>query len=452
MDAVIYTRVSRADDRGDGRSSGRSVQDQERECRQECERRGWKVREVYCDDGIGASRYSGERPQWRKLKSDLRRGEILVLWEASRAQRDLQEFVELRNQCAELKVLVSYSGRLLDCAEGEDRYYGGMDALNAERESEMIRMRVLRGKRAAAAEGRPPGKAAWGYRNTEELDSGGRKRPQWEPDPLEAPRVREAVERLLAGETQYSVLEWLRSTDGYAPSSPTTLRRALLNPALAGLRVHQGKVEGKATWEPIITRKQHNQLIGRSKRMTELYGFNSQPGPEPKHLLTGIAKCEVCKEGMRYRAKEGRKPYYSCQQGHVARLVEMLDKAVESALFRRLEDVDPSDYDSNGVDDEVIQAEIDELERQIAEWEAEAVAGRVSPSSFGNIEKGIRAQIEALEARRGGPTDLVFDATLWPDLTMTERRQIIRAHLEVIVPKLAKRVRALPGDVKITPL
>ena len=65
------------------------------------------------------------------------------------------------------------------------------------------------------------------------------------------------------------------------------LRRALLNPALAGLRVHQGEVVGKGIWQPIITQEQHRQLVARSKRMTALYGFNSQPGPEPKYLLPG---------------------------------------------------------------------------------------------------------------------------------------------------------------------
>jgi len=295
-------------------------------------------------------------------------------------------------------------------------------------------------------------KPPWGYTATRDTDAMGRLRPQWVPDPAEAPRVREAVERLLSGDTQYAVLEWLKTTDGYAPTTPTTLRRALLNPALAGLRQHRGEVAGKASWEPIITEEQHRQLVFRSERMTKLYGFNSQPGPEPKHLLTGIAKCGVCDDGLRYRAKAGRKPYYACHNGHVSRLVEMLDSAVISALFKRLQDVDPSQYESGGPDDDAIQAEIDKLEGDLAEWEAKAIASEVSPGAFGRIEQGLRERIDALEAKRTGPTDLVFDPTLWPELSVSERRQIIRAHLEVVVPKLGKRVRAVPGDVHIRPL
>lgn len=446
MDAVIYTRVSRDS------AGGRSVEDQERECRQVCEREGWPVRAVYCDNSIGASRYSGDRPQWRRLKGDLRKGDVLVVWEASRAQRDLQEWVELRSLCAELQVPLSYAGRVLDLTHGDDRFTGGLDALIAEHESERIRTRVLRGKRASAAEGRPMTKAPWGYRATRETDAQGRQRPQWELDPGEAPRVREAVERLLNGESQYAVLEWLTESDGYAPTTPTTLRRALLNPALAGLRQHQGEVVGPASWPGIITPKQHEQLKARDRRMRATFGFNSPPGPEPKYLLSGIAKCGVCGEGLRHRAKEGRKPYYTCRKGHVSRLVDMLDQAVESEIFNRLSAIDPSEYESDDADDSAVMAEIEELERQLVEWETEAIAGRVSPGVFGRAERDLTARIEALRGKIEAPSELELDPDQWPEMTMAERRQVVRALFDVVVPKLGKRVRALPGDVQITPI
>ncbi len=138
-------------------------------------------------------------------------------------------------------------------------------------------------------------------------------------------------------------------------------------------------------------------------------------------MLTGIAKCGVCDDGLRYRAKAGRKPYYACHNGHVSRLVEMLDSAVISALFKRLQDVDPSQYESGGPDDDAIQAEIDKLEGDLAEWEAKAIASEVSPGAFGRIEQGLRERIDALEAKRTGPTDLVFDPTLWPELSVSGR-------------------------------
>ncbi len=439
MDAVIYTRVSR-----DSKGEHVSVTSQERECRAVCERNGWTVRAVYCDNSIGASRFSADRPEWKRVKADLRRGEVLVVWESSRAQRDLEEFITLRNLCAEKDVRLSYQGRVLDLSEGDDRFTGGLDALLAERESEYIRKRVLRGKLDAARSGKPPSRPPWGYRR---VGVG-----QWELDPLEAPRVREAVERLLAGESQYSVLEWLKSTEGHAPTTPTTLRRALLNPALAGLRQHQGVVVGKASWPGIIAKEQHEQLKSRDRRMRTLYAFNSQPGPEPKYLLSGIAKCGVCGEGLRHRAREGRKPYYDCQKGHVSRLVDTLDKAVEDEIFKRLSGVDPSDYESTDADDNAVIAEIDQLERELAEWEVEALARQVSARMFGQKERDLTARIESLRDKIDTPSELELDPSQWPELTMAERRHIIRSLFTVVVPKLGKRARAMPGDVDITPL
>ncbi len=440
VEAVIYTRVSR-----DAKGERVSVQSQERECRAVCERNCWPVRAVYCDNSIGASRYSADRPEWRRLKGDLRTGDVLVVWESSRAQRDLEEFITLRNLCADLGVPLSYQGRVLDLSEGDDRFTGGLDALLAERESEQIRARVLRGKGDAAIEGKPPARAPWGYRRVDVA--------KWEPDPVEAPRVREAVERLLAGETQHAVLQWLRSTEGHSPTAPTGLRRALTNPALAGLRKHRGEVIGKAAWEPIITEEQHRRLVAHTKWMATRYGFNSQPGPEPKHLLTGIAKCGVCGSGLEYYHKKDRvTPVYWCHTGHVSRPVPLLDKTVETALFDRLADVDPAHYESGDEDASGALEAIEGLERNLEEWESEALAGRVSPGAFGRIEKGLRQQIEALQGSIVEPSGLELDPEEWPNLPMSERRRIIRGLFEITVPKLERWVRATADDVFITPV
>ncbi|MDV2477418.1 hypothetical protein F8M49_22210 [Rhodococcus zopfii] len=58
---------------------------------------GWTVAEVFTDNDIGASRYSGkDRPAWRKIREILQTGDVLVTWAASRAQRDLNAYMELR--------------------------------------------------------------------------------------------------------------------------------------------------------------------------------------------------------------------------------------------------------------------------------------------------------------------------------------------------------------------
>lgn len=130
----------------------------------------------------------------------------------------------------------------------------------------------------------------------------------------------------------------------------------------------------------------------------------------------------------------------------------MLDSAVESEIFKRLNDIDPSEYGSNDADDSAVIAEIQELERQLAEWEVEARSRRVSARMFGQMEKELLTQMESLRAKIEAPSELELDRAQWPELTMAERRHIVRSLFEVVVAKLAKRVRALPGDVQITPL
>jgi site-specific DNA recombinase len=447
MDAVIYTRVSKL-------AGGRSVEDQERECRAASEHNNWPIRAVFCDDGISASRYGKERPAWAALKAELRQGDILVVWEASRAHRDLEEFVALRNLCAQLDVPLSYSGRILNLTNGDDRFVGGLDALVAERESEQIKARVLRGKRAAAAEGRPSTRPPWGYRLV---------RPgEWEFDPVEAPRVREAVERLLAGDTMYSVMRWIEETEGFTPSSLTNLRRALTNPALAGLRVHQGEtLQGvRGTWEPIVTEQQHKDLVRQLKRMKRTAGYTSRPGPEPKYLLTGIAKCGECGEGLRRKPGKGkRNPSYVCYLGHCSRVAHEMDAAVEKALFEfcplmihiaEAQGVRP--VDDQGAQDAIRQ--IEELEETLEEWTQAAIKGEISPGAFAKIEKGLRAQIEALEPKTAPPNRRIPDVqdfeTEWAHMSMRQRREQVRLSLTItVVP--AERRGTRTGKLVIEP-
>lgn len=437
---MIYTRVSL------NRNGGRSVEDQELECRAECARRGWEVRAVYCDNGISASRYGRSRPQWEQCKASLRADDVLVLWESSRAQRDMAEFVTLRDVCAEMGVLLSYSGRVLDLSKGDDRFTGGLDALLAERESEVFRERVLRGKRAGVAAGRPAGRIPWGYRSA---GAG-----VWEPDPGEAWKVQEAVARILRGESYKSVWTWLQTQEGYRPGTLTVMSRSLLKPSLAGHRVHRGKVVGKGNWEPLIGEDQHRQLVARHGRMKEAYKFTHNPGPTPKHLLSGIATCGKCEDPLTWRKNRHGTPIYACTQGHVTRLAATVDELVENELFAVLEGVDPKQFE--GDDSPEIWDRIDELEAKRAEWQALAEGEEITPQSFAKFEQGIDKQIAALEAQLAPPDYVVQDLAglrgNWGDTPMVEKRRIVRAFFTITVNPSTQGHRVGGGLISVVPI
>src|SRR5688572_13876924 len=162
MRAVIYTRVS-----SDPNDTGRSVEQQEAECRQVCAREGWTMVKVFSDNDRSASRHARkDRPGYTQVKQFLDSGgaDVLVLWEGSRAQRDLRDYLKLRDLCAERGVSYNYSGRTYDLTRTDDRFSTGLDALLAEREADVTRDRVLRGVRANMASGRPYGRLLYGYR------------------------------------------------------------------------------------------------------------------------------------------------------------------------------------------------------------------------------------------------------------------------------------------------
>ncbi len=294
--AVIYTRVS-----SDRSGRGRSVTEQEADCRAVCAHEGWVVADVLVDNDAGASRWSRrDRPAYHKLSMVLRGGGVgvLVTWEASRAQRDLSAYVQLRDLCAERGVLWSYSGRTFDLSRPDDRMTTGLDALLSEREADVTRERVLRALRARVEAGTPHGKVAYGYRRVVDPVTGestGRVCNE-----TTAPIVVNACRRALTGEPLAAIARDLNDRGVAAPRpgrdgapvkwTGSQVKRMVVSPTYAALRTHNGVVVGPATWPALVSEADHFALRARlndPRRLTHKDGAL-------KHLLVGIATCGVC--------------------------------------------------------------------------------------------------------------------------------------------------------------
>ena len=314
--------------------------------------------------------------------------------------------------------------------------------------TEQIRVRVLRGKEAGARHGRPAGRVPWGYR----VISPG----VWELDPVEAPGVREAVERILSGQSHNAVYRWLQTTPGYIPPSLTVMCRSLRKPTVAGLRVHRGEVVGKGTWEPIILEAQHTMLVSRMDRKRRAYGRLERPGPEPRHLLSHIAKCSTCGSGLSRRRKSTGSPVYVCPKWHCSRVAEPLDKAVEDALFDRLSRVDPKQFESDDPAVSGLWDQVEELDRQLGEWIDKAAAGEVTPSSFAQIESGLIKRRDNLKAQAlqhdQGDVDLSEVLQNWAEMPVREKRDIVRGFFTITVHPAKRGNRVGLGGVDIKPL
>ncbi|WP_084844887.1 recombinase family protein [Prescottella equi] len=458
MRAIIYCRVS-----SDPRGRGKSVAEQENDCRAVCVKNGWDVAEVLVDNDRGASRYSRkDRPAYRQLTETLLAGDVLVTWEASRVQRDLAAYVQLRELCAERGVSWSYSGRLYDLSRGDDRFVTGLDALLSEKEVDQSRERVLRAVQANASAGRPHGKVPYGYRIVRDPDSG--ESIDRVPDEATAPIVREIARRLLAGESAYSIAKDLnargvatprRARDGGPGKwAPVSMTRLAANPTYAGLRTHRGEVIGSATWEPLIDVEDHRRLVALRSDPTRL----THRGCEPKWLLSGLARCGVCGAMMRRGKNRGSLNYVCRAKFCTARSLTGTDQHVEEQVIRRLESKDilenlaEKDVGAQEAVDEV-QALRDRLEG----FTQAAVDGDLSPSMLAKIEQQLRPKIDAAERRVRSYFTSPIVAELagpdarqkWVDLSFEDRRAVIAAVATIRIAKTRKTRIFNPDSIEI---
>jgi site-specific DNA recombinase len=456
--AIIYTRVS-----SDPKGEGRSVESQEVECRAVCDRENWPVAKVLVDNDRGASRWSPkDRPEYRKLDKILKPGDVLVTWEASRAQRDLTAYVALRDLCAEREVFWSYSGRTYDLTNGDDRFGTALDALLAEREADQIRDRVLRGKRAAALAGRPGGRPTWGYRRQINPVTGATD--AWVIDEEAEPLVREVFRRVLAGESVWAITRDFTSRGINPPQlqrnarkdwKPQALRVTISSPTYAGWRTHQGNTlldhageRVRGMWDPYITNAEHERLLAifsdPARRTT------THRGREHRHLLTGIAKCGECGAVMRFsdppshRARVGR---YLCEKRScVGRRWDGVDLLVVETILERMEQPEAVKLFAEASNHTVADAlkEADTLRKRLAGFLDQAADGKVSPSSLATIEAKLQPQIDAAEAKARAAITSPLVAKLagpdaratWEMFTVTDRRSVVRSLLDIKILKV----------------
>lgn len=129
----------------------------------------------------------------------------------------------------------------------------------------------------------------------------------------EVARIMEAAERVLVGESVWSIC-----TDWNAEGVPTvtgrpwtvqTLCSILTSGRLAGLREHKGVVVAKGRWEPIITETKREDLVAA------LAPKRSRPRRGRTYPLTGLMRCGRCGAPLRSLAREGGKRSYACRKG-----------------------------------------------------------------------------------------------------------------------------------------
>jgi DNA invertase Pin-like site-specific DNA recombinase len=463
--AFVYDRVSRI-----GRKATTGNEDQDIENRRLCERYGWTVVGSFSDPGRGASRHSKtDRPQFRAMLERVAAGEcdVVVAWEASRLQRDLEVYVGLRKLCERHHVLLCYNGTLYDMSKSSDRFITTMGAAQAEFEADAIRDRILRTTRLNAERGRPHGRTPYGYRRVYDERTGDLlEQVVYGP---EAVVVREVTARVAAGQSLYSIAKDLNRrglpSPGGAEWTLMAVRTLVLRPTNIGQRQHQGAVIGDAQWAPILEDEADREAYFAAVKILKDPSRLTHRDSIVRYLMSGLVTCGACAQDpepavriLRPRHSSGKRSYVCTECFRVSMRTDLMDEVAQGVIVAYVERPEFAAALKAGRGDSAAAAlaEVQAMETQLAEARtlAKTFEGgrfRLSPLALADMEAELLPRIEASRARAQDATVPVALRNLagpgaaerWEELDLAEKRTIIRDLVKVRLNRTRQGVRKI---------
>jgi DNA invertase Pin-like site-specific DNA recombinase len=413
-------------------------------------KRRWPTLTVV-DDGISASRYNRTKPRtgYQAVLKAMQAGQVrrVVAWSMDRLYRqpvELEALINLADPAingvtVDLKLL---SGDI-DLGTGQGRWFARSLVNQAAMESDQISRRVSRAAQALRAKGlTTSGTVPFGWRTTTK------------PEPKEAKLIREAVDRVLAGDSMAAVArDWNERrvpTKTGARWYNSTLRAILTNPRHAGLVPYTDPATGKragvseAQWPAIVPRERWEQL----QATLEANG-NRHAQPRRSSLLTGLVVCHC--GGTMIRDSHRGKPVWVCQnppgyEGNCARnrlpALE-LEQTITEAAFALVDGADLARQAKTARPDPTasLAAELASLEQRESAAAASFAAGKLTPRLFEKASAELAAKQQQLRAQLARAADAKPLAAYagrtgalraaWEALSVERRRAVIAAALDL---------------------
>jgi len=345
---VLYVRIS-----SDPGGLEKGVDRQEKDCRTLAAAMGWQVVRVFRENDTSAYKQktitlaTGERvrrvirPQFREMLALLgRRGaDAMIAYDLDRAVRDPRDLEDL----IDTKVLAGFQVKSttgsLRLENDADIAMARVLVAMANKSSADTARRVKRASQQQAEDGRwHGGMAPFGYRM---------KNSTLVPVPEHAGLIRQAADRILAGDSLYRVVrDWneagIPSARGTAWAT-TAIRQMLTNPAIAGVRTYRPVLEdgslSKETvlttdgiWEPILDRDVFAQVGAVIDARGAAYRVEGR-GRTRLYPFSGMIRCGRC--GIVMRKQSGH--YVCCrpERGSCSRRInfEQTNTVILAALM-----------------------------------------------------------------------------------------------------------------------
>lgn len=478
---AIYARVSKAN--GNGETT--SVDEQVKVLDELVARHGGTLVATLTDRAVSASGAGKSRPGWAEVLRLVAAQEVdaVALWEVSRSSRRLAEWATFRDLCRDHGVAwLTPDAGLVEPYGGRDRMSLGVKAVVAEEEAEQTSQRIRRALRDRAAQGGAHGDEAYGYARVYSPATG--RLESVEVEPVEAAIIARMADEALTGKPLRAIARDLNAQGVTSPRDSVRIRRGrepigakwesrtvkamLVNRVYLGLRVHVekdrftgrvvGESEHRACWPAILTTEQHAALVALLCDPAR----NSRPdnGTEVRHWATGVLRCGLCDERMRFSGGTARDLYQctGCKRVVVAVQVEEM---VADVVIARLERPDAAQaFDSGDPGADAAREVLKDSTQRLEDLGLAFAEGRLSLQAFTAADARLRQR--AQEAKKtlertsvslpGFATDLQDVRASWESWAPSARRMVASALLEkVTVAPVGKIGRPKKGAPKVSP-
>jgi site-specific DNA recombinase len=328
----VYARISEDKD-GNQTATARQMDD----ARQMAERKGWDVADLFEDVDISAFNVKTRRPEFERMLAAIRDGQLdgVLVWKLDRLTRQQRDLVRVLEACRPHNAFVASVTEPIDTRETYGQFVAELLVAQARMESANSSVRQTRKAREQAEQGLPPtnGKRCFGY-----------EKAYTAVIPAEAAIIREARDRLFAGESLRSVcLDFERR--GFVTPQGNGLRaqlfkHVLVSPTIAGMRrTDAGRHPG--LWEAIISEDDSQRLKLLLNRRAGL----PPAAPARKYLLTGFIRCGNCGGRMSAHMRANRTGQYVCARhpgypncGSLTVKAEPVEQLVAEMVFAAVDD------------------------------------------------------------------------------------------------------------------
>jgi site-specific DNA recombinase len=435
---AIYCRKSM---KGDTKEI--TVNRQKRLALGDCEKLGLIVHQenVFIDNGASAWKRNRKRPGWDALMEKARHGEIrhIVMYHEDRGLRQPWDLEELFSISDEHEIMLYGRANARDLQDPNERYNLRIEIAHACRSSDDTSRRLKDQKQERAESGLPMGARAYGYSK-----NGMKIIPQ------EAAVVREIFDRFTNGEKPYAIAvdlnnRGIKTAKGNAWSE-AAIRHQLRNTRVAGIAVHHGREIGVGKWPAIISRAQWDFV-------QELLTFRSAAAQKQRdtrnrrtYILRGLVICGKCGttmagcSGTVYRcSRANRQDGMKCARTMHA---ESLEKFVEDAAIRFLENLSVSPKRRPTAATEAAEREIEEDEQQLKDLHEMWKAKEIPTDQYRKDRREIQARINLNEKKlvvRGKSPEAIADLigpdakAKWAKLTDERKNSVLRFLFRAVI-------------------